>query len=56
MNEENESEDDDHYEKKVPSKDLNKNRGRKSQVKKDLFPYNIGDENEDSDTEDIFEL
>jgi hypothetical protein len=56
MNEKNESDDDDNYDKELPLKDMNKNRGRKSQVKKDFFQYNNGDDIEDSDTEDIFEL
>lgn len=56
MNEENESEDDDNYDKKEPLKDMNKNRGKKSSAKKDLFHYNNNDDIEDSDTEDIFEL
>lgn len=57
MNEENESEDDDNYDKKEPRRNVNKSRGRKSSAKKGLFPYNNGDDDiEDSDTEDVFEL
>ena len=56
MNEENESEDDDNYDKKKPRKDINKIRGRKSSANKGLFPYDNNDDIEDSDTEDVFEL
>jgi hypothetical protein len=55
MNEENESEDDGNYDK-AATKNINKNWGRKSSAKKGLFSYNNGDDIEDSDTEDIFEL
>jgi hypothetical protein len=56
MKEENEAGDDDNYDKKQPLKDINKNRGRKASAKQDLFQYNNGDDIEDSDMEDIFEL